>query len=76
MRKLLIEFLIKFENHDIKIARVNSILMTKSINLQFFTLILFGVGVRCDRRRFSVRSPFTEMSMDQVILLNLNCCPL
>ena len=37
------EFLIKFENRGIKIARVNSILITKFINLQLFTL-----RVRCD----------------------------
>ena len=39
----MVEFLRKFENRDIKIARVNSILTTKSINLQLFTLILYGV---------------------------------
>ena len=33
----------KFENRGIKIARVNSILTTKYINLQLFTLILYGV---------------------------------
>ena len=32
------------ENCGIKIARVNSILITKSIYLQLFTLILHGVG--------------------------------
>ena len=30
---------LKFENRGIKIARVNSILITKSINLQLITLI-------------------------------------
>ena len=52
----MIEFLRKFENRCIKISRVNPILINKSINLQFFTLILYGVGVRCDRIRFSVHS--------------------
>ena len=33
MRKWMIEIFRKFENRDIKIARVNSILITKSINL-------------------------------------------
>ena len=33
----------KIENRGIKIARVNSIFITKSINLQLFTLILYGV---------------------------------
>ena len=37
MRKLIVKFLIKFENPLFKITRVNSILITKSINLQFFT---------------------------------------
>ena len=32
------------ENRGIKIARVNSILITKSIDFQLFTLILKGVG--------------------------------
>ena len=58
----------KFENHGIKIAQVNSILITNSINLQFFTIILYGVGVRCDRRRFSVHSPFIEKPIPKVIL--------
>ena len=47
MRKRMIEFLRKFENRGIKIARVNSIPITNiSVNLHFFTLILYGVGVR------------------------------
>ena len=57
------EFLKKFVNCGTKIARVNSNFITKSINLQLFTLILNGAGVRCDRRRFSVFSPFIEKSM-------------
>ena len=36
------------KNRGIKIARVNSILITISIDLQLFTLILYGVGVRYD----------------------------
>ena len=35
------EFLRKFENSSIKIAGVNSILITKSIDLQLFTLIFY-----------------------------------
>ena len=34
----------KFENLGIKIARVNSILIPKTINLQLITFILYGVG--------------------------------
>ena len=63
MWKWMVEFIKKFENRSIKIARVNSILITKFINLQLFTLILYGVAVRCDRMRFSVLSPFIEKSM-------------
>ena len=59
----MLEFLRKFENRDIKIVLVNWILITKSINLQLFTLILYGVGVRCDRKQISVLSPFIDKSM-------------
>ena len=38
------EFLRKFENRSLKIARVILILITKSINLHLFTLILYGLG--------------------------------
>ena len=44
MRKWTVEFIRKFENRGIKISRVNSILITKSINLQLFNLILYSVG--------------------------------
>ena len=37
MHKRIVEFLRKFENHGIKSTLVNSILITKSINLQLFT---------------------------------------
>ena len=59
----MIEFFTKFENRCIKIARINSILIIESRNLQLDTLILYGFGVRCDLRRFSVLSPFIEKSM-------------
>ena len=64
----MIEFLRKFENRGIKISQVNSILLSKYINLQLFPLILHGVGVRCDRRRFSVLSQLIEKSMTHVIM--------
>ena len=44
MRKWMFEFLRKFENRGIKILLLNSILITKSINLQLFSLILYCVG--------------------------------
>ena len=59
MRKRMIKFLREFENRGIKIAEP----IPKSINLQFLNLILHGIGVRCDRRRFFVHSPFIEKSM-------------
>ena len=50
-------------NRGIKIVQANMILITKYINLMFLTLILYDVGDHCDRRRFSVNSPFIEKSM-------------
>ena len=43
MQKWMVEFLRKFEDRVIKIAVVNSILITKSLNLQLFTLMWYGV---------------------------------
>ena len=40
----MVEYLRKFENYRNKIARINSILITKYINLQLFAWILYGVG--------------------------------
>ena len=40
----MVEFFRKFENRGIKIAPVNSILITKYIDLKWFSLILYGVG--------------------------------
>ena len=44
MRKWTVKFLRKFGNREIKIARVDSILIIKSINLELFPLILYSVG--------------------------------
>ena len=63
MRKWIIVFLKIFDNRNVKIVRVKSILITKSINLQLFTLSLCGFGVRSDLSRFSVLSQFIEKSM-------------
>ena len=38
-----------------------------------FTLIVYGVGVRCARRRFSVNSPFLEKSMVAAMVMWCNC---
>ena len=40
----MIEFFREFKNRGNKIAAINSILITKSIDLRLFTLILYGVG--------------------------------
>ena len=40
----MVAFLRKFENRGTKIAPLYTILITKSINLKLFTLILYGVG--------------------------------
>ena len=69
MQKWMVEFFRKFENRSIKIARVNSILITKSINLQLFTLIFYGFRVSYDLTRLSVLSPFIEKSMFHRIIL-------
>ena len=63
MRKWMIEFLRKFENRSVKINPINSIIITKSINLQLFTFILYGFGVSSDLMRLSVLCPFIEKSM-------------
>ena len=72
MQKWIFEFLRKFENRGIKFARVDYILITKSINLQIFTLILCGVGgVRYDINIFELTAPvlrsLTEKSMHHCI---------
>ena len=48
LRKWIVGFLRKFENRGIKIARVNPILITKYMNLQLYSLILYNAGARCD----------------------------
>ena len=42
---------------------VNLILIMKIHQIYQFTLILYSVWVLCDRRQFSVHSPFIEKSM-------------
>ena len=69
----MIEFLKKIEKRGIKIARVNSIFTAKSFNLLLFTLILYVVGVRCDRSRFSVHRLFIEKSMELYIYIYFIC---
>ena len=65
MQKWTVEYLRKCENRGTKNNRVD--FTTKSINFQLFTLIFYGVWVRCDQRRVSVLSSFIEKSMVQSI---------
>ena len=50
---------------QLKVVNITGFLSPKSINLQLFTLILFGVGVRCDvdvfRLTASVQSIYREI---------------
>ena len=39
----MIQFLKRFKHRSIKIAQVNMILLARPINLQLFTLILYGL---------------------------------
>ena len=41
MQKYIVKFLRKFENRGMKIARINSILFTKYINLELLILLTF-----------------------------------
>ena len=61
----MVEFRRKLENRGIKIAWVNSILISKSINLQLFTLILYVLGsvVMTSLNYPPVLSPFIGKSM-------------
>ena len=56
----------KFENRCIK-RELTRFLSTNLSIYELFTLVLFGVGVRCDRMRFSLHSPFIEKSMIYII---------
>ena len=54
----------RFKNRGIQIARVNSILITKSIYLQWFTLILYGVvGQLWSKAIFRAQSIYREVYM-------------
>ena len=73
MRKQMVEILRNFESHGDKMARlywtearINSIRITKSINLLWF---LYGVGIGCHRGRYSVHSPL--INNKTYICLNL-----
>ena len=58
-------------SENLRIVALKLLVLTRSLSpnqyiyifLILITLILYGVMVRCDRRRFSVLSPFIEKSM-------------
>ena len=56
----MIEFLQKIEKRGIKIDLVDSILITKSINLQLFTFILHGVWSIVIETNFQSQSIYRE----------------
>ena len=64
------KFLRKFKFLN-KIAGVNSILITKSINLQLFTLILYSVGVRCGVDTFKLTA--SAQSINRELYESINC---
>ena len=68
MRKFMLLFLGKFENRCIKIARVNSIRIKKSINLLKFCMVL---GVRCDVDIFKLTA--REQSINSESLCTVLC---
>ena len=68
MRKLMLVFLGQFENRGIKIARVNSILITKSSNLLEFSMVL---GVRCDVDLFKLTVRAQSINSESLYM-----CPL
>ena len=71
----MIEFLRKFENRSIKIARMNSIHITKSINLQLFNLILCGVGgqVPCDVDIFKLTASAQSINREVHTITDVHC---
>ena len=67
----MVEFHRKSDNHGIKIARVTSTFITKSINLQVFTWILYGVGVRCDVDTFKLTARAQSINREVYALDNV-----
>ena len=71
MPKWMVEFLRKHENRGNKSVRVNSIRITKSINLLLFCT---GLWVRYDVDIFKLtpmHSPFMEKAMNNYIAINI-----
>ena len=68
------EFLRKFKNRGIKITWINSILITKSINLQLFPLILYGAGFRCDVDIFKLTASAQSIYRGIIYTLTLLKC--
>ena len=74
MRKwdAVIEFLRKFENRSIKIARVICYHQIYQFTIIYFNFVRLIV-VRCDLRRFSVLSPFIEKTIVIYIYVLWRC---
>ena len=69
----MVEFFRKIENHGIKIAQVNLILITKSIDLQLFTLILYSEGGSLRSKAiFHAQSIYREI-YDTMFDINNSC---
>ena len=61
IQKWMVEFLGKFENRGVKIARITFILINKSINILLFTFIFYCVGVRCDVDIFTLTASYQSI---------------
>ena len=59
-------FLGKFENHGVKIDRVNSTHITKNINLLYFRMAL---GVRCDVDIFKLTARAQSINSESLYVL-------
>ena len=68
-----------FKNRFIKIARVNSIFITKSIDLHLLTLICSVLGVRCDVDIFKLtagaQSIYREVNAWLYEIVERQCIP-
>ena len=74
MRKWMVKYLRKFENHEIKSGRDNSILITKINQFSYLLSFCTVLAVRCDVDTFTLTAtgsvltcPFIEKSMIEVI---------
>ena len=69
MKKWMVEFLRKFESRGDKISRVNSIRITKSVNLLSFCTMLQGVRCDVDIFKLTARGQSIYREVDGSMLL-------